>query len=100
VVLLITGTVRLPPELMRDALPIMRVMIEASRGEDGCLDHSYAEDLLDPGLIRVTEMWRDRAALERHFRSAHIARWRATWPDLGLGERNLRMYEVGEGEAT
>jgi quinol monooxygenase YgiN len=99
-VLLITGTVRLPPERLPEARPAMRAMIEASRAEEGCLDYSYAEDVLDPGLIRVTELWRDEAALEAHFRSAHIADWRAAWPALGLGERDLRKYEVGEGAPT
>ena len=78
----------------------MRAMIEASCAEGGCLAYSYAEDVLDPGLIRVSELWRDGAALEAHFRSAHIAEWRAAWPRLGLGERDLRRYEVGEGEPT
>jgi len=78
----------------------MRAMIEASRAEEGCLAYSYAEDVLDRGLVRISELWRDDAALEAHFRSAHIAAWRAAWPRLGLGERNLRRYEVGEGEPT
>jgi quinol monooxygenase YgiN len=60
----------------------------------------YAEDVLDVGLIRVTEMWRDQVALDRHFRSDHIAAWRAAWPALGLGDRDLRKFEVGEAEPT
>jgi quinol monooxygenase YgiN len=99
-VLLIVGTVRLPPERLHDARPAMRAMVEASRAEDGCLEYSYAEDALDPGLIRVTELWRDQAALDRHFRSAHIAAWRAAWPALGLRDRDLRKYEVGEAQLT
>ena len=98
--LLITGTVRLPPERLPDARGPMRAMIEASRAEDGCLAYSYAEDVLEPGLIRVTEMWRDQAALDAHFRSDHIAQWRAAWPELGLGNRDLRKYVVGPAEPT
>ena len=33
--------------------------------EDGCIDYAYAEDVLEPGLIRVSEVWRDQAALNR-----------------------------------
>jgi len=99
-VLLIVGTVRLPAGNLPDARAAMRAMIEASRAEEGCLGYSYAEDMLEPGLIRVTEMWRDQAALDRHFRSDHIAAWRASWPALGLGDRDLRKYEVGEPAPT
>jgi quinol monooxygenase YgiN len=94
--LLIVGTVRLPPERLDAARPVMARMVQASRAEDGCAEYSYAEDVLDPGLIHVKELWRDQAALDRHARSEHIAAWRATWPELGVADRDLRAYEVGE----
>ncbi|PYE89318.1 putative quinol monooxygenase [Phyllobacterium leguminum] len=98
--LLIVGTVRLPPENLALAREVMQGMILASRAEDGCVEYCYAEDLLEPGLIHVKEMWRDRISLDRHFASAHISDWRATWPRLGIGDRNLRLYEVGEPQAV
>jgi quinol monooxygenase YgiN len=93
--LLIVGTIRLSADKLAEARPVMARMIAASRAEDGCEAYAYAEDVLEPGLIHVTELWRDQAALDRHFASAHLAAWRAAWPALGLGERNLRVYEVG-----
>ncbi|QXT35694.1 antibiotic biosynthesis monooxygenase [Sphingomonas sanguinis] len=98
--LLIVGTVRLPPENLNDARPVMRRMVEASRAEPGCLDYGYAEDVLDPGLIHVKELWTDQGALDRHFASSQIAEWRAAWPELGIGERRLVVYEVGEPRMT
>lgn len=98
--LLIIGTVRLPAENLDAARPIMRRMAEASRAERGCIDYGYAEDVFEPGLIHVKELWTDQAALDLHFASAHIGDWRASWPHLGIGERNLLVYEVGEPRAT
>jgi len=98
--LLIIGTIRLPAENVPAALPAMTAMVEGSRAEAGCIDYGYAQDVLDPGLIHVKELWRDQAALDRHFASAHIAAWRAAWPALGIGERDLRLYEVGEPRRT
>ncbi|RIV92257.1 antibiotic biosynthesis monooxygenase [Aurantiacibacter xanthus] len=98
--LLIVGTVRLPAHNLEAARPIMQRMAEASRAEDGCAQYSYAEDLFDPGLIHVKEMWVDQHALDRHFATAHLAEWRAAWPDLGIGERDLRVYDVGEPRST
>jgi quinol monooxygenase YgiN len=94
--LLITGTIRLPPESLQDALPAMRAMIDASRAENGCLAYSYAEDVPDKGLMRINELWATRASLQAHFRSNHIADWRAYWGDLQISERKLWLYEVGE----
>jgi len=98
--LLIIGTIRLPPDKFGEARPAMERMVSGSRAEDGCLEYSYARDVFDTGLIRVTEVWRDRAALDAHFRSPHIAEWRASWPALGIGERNLVLYEAGEPAPT
>lgn len=94
--LLIVGTVRLPADRMDDARPVMARMVQASRAEHGCLEYAYAEDVIDRGLIHVKERWSDRAALSDHARSAHIAQWREAWPGLGIGDRNLSLYEVGE----
>ncbi|RYC32193.1 antibiotic biosynthesis monooxygenase [Lichenibacterium minor] len=98
--LLIVGTVRLPPDNLAAARPVMERMIAASRAEPGCRGYSYAEDLLDPGLIRVAEMWDDRAALDAHFASSHLAAWRAAWPSLGLGSRDLTLHEVAASTPT
>ena len=98
--LLITGTIRLPAARLADARPAMRTMIEASRAEPGCLEYSYAEDVLVPGLMHINELWDSRAHLQAHFRSDHIAEWRTHWADLQITDRNLRLYEVSESEPT
>jgi quinol monooxygenase YgiN len=94
--LLIAGTIRLPPEKLQEALPKMKRMIESSLAEDGCMEYSYGEDVLNTGLIHVKEVWRDQASLDRHFQSAHLAEWRMSWPHLGVRDRDLAVYEVSE----
>ncbi len=64
--IMIAGTVRFPADRIRDARDAMARMIEATRAEDGCVHYAFAEDVLDPGLIHISELWRDQAALERH----------------------------------
>jgi quinol monooxygenase YgiN len=98
--LLIVGTVRLPAANMDAARPIMKRMVAASRCEDGCVEYGYAEDVFEPGLIHVKELWIDQEALDRHFASEHIAEWRAAWPNLGIGDRDLRVYDVAAPRKT
>ncbi|WP_182343498.1 putative quinol monooxygenase [Comamonas koreensis] len=98
--LLIIGTVRLPAANLERALPAMRTMVEASRAEPGCLEYGYAQDVLVPGLIHVKELWSGQAALDAHFASSHIQAWRAAWPALEIGDRDLRVYEVGAPRST
>ena len=96
--ILIVGTVRLPPENITKARPAMEAMVAGSRAEDGCLEYAYSEDLLVPGLVRVTEVWRDREALKAHFQTPHMAVWRAAFPALNISDRNLSLYEAGDPE--
>ena len=100
VMLLIIGPIRLPPENRAAARPVMKRMAEISRGEAGCMDYVYAEDVFEPGLIHVKEMWANQLALDRHFNAAHLHEWRSTWASLGIGERHLQVYEVGAPRST
>jgi quinol monooxygenase YgiN len=92
--IVIEGTVRVPPEQIEAARPAMEAMIRASRAEDGCLDYAYSIDVLDPGLVRVTERWESREALKAHFETPHMAEWRAAFSSLGVTDRSLRLYEA------
>ena len=97
--LIIAGTVRVPPENLAGLKPHMLTMLAASRAEAGCLTYSYAEDVAEPGLIRVYEAWRDQAALDAHFQAPHMAIWRAAWPQFGVSDRRLFAYETASGRA-
>jgi len=97
--IVVMGTVRIPPEKVEIARPVMTATVEATRAEDGCIAYAYAVDLLDPGLIHIAERWRDKAALAAHVKAPHMDAWRAAQPGLGLSERNIRIYETDEGVA-
>ena len=95
--IIIMGTVRIPESAIDRVRPAMETMLAASRAEDGCHTYNYAQDVLDPCVIHVSERWRDRAALKAHFESPHMAQWRAASAGLGLSDRNLALYEGDEG---
>lgn len=93
--LLIVGTVRFPPGEMAEARPAMERMIAASRAEPGCLGYAYAEDILEPGLIRVSEAWQDETSFAAHASSTHLHQWRADCAALGAFDRKLWRYDGG-----
>ncbi|EAQ29547.1 hypothetical protein NAP1_02205 [Erythrobacter sp. NAP1] len=95
--IVVIGSFRIPPSMVEVVRPVMGEMITASRREEGCIEYAYALDVIDEGLVRVCEKWRDRAALEAHFRTAHIAEWRAQVSALAVSERDLVAHETDEG---
>ena len=95
--IVVIGSFRIPPNMVEIVRPVMEAMITASRAEEGCIEYSYALDVMDEGLVRVSEKWRDREALEAHFRTAHIAEWRAQTSALAISERDLVAHETDDG---
>lgn len=90
----VIGQFRMPPESMAAARPLMAKVMLATRAEDGCIEYNYAEDVLDPGLIRVSEVWDSREQLAAHLKTAHMAIWGEERTALGLSGRKITVYEV------
>ena len=96
--ILVAGHFRVPPENLASLRPLMRTVIAETRREAGCVVYSYAEDVAEPGLVRVFEQWTGRAELDAHLASPHMARWVAERAQLGLHDRTIRSWTVDEGE--
>jgi len=91
---IVAGTFRVPPENLDALMTPLRAVVEATHREEGCLTYSYGEDVMEPGLIRVFEIWRDRACLAAHFQAAHMKTWQADRAALGFFERQIKSYEI------
>jgi quinol monooxygenase YgiN len=92
----VMGTLRFPPEHMERVKPHLRRLLDATRGHDGCIAYDVAEDALQPGLLRFSELWPDFETLERHLSAPHIAPWRTACAELGARDRRFTAWQVGE----
>ena len=72
-----------------------KTMITASRQEAGCLAYWYAFDLLEPDRLRVNEIWRDKAALEFHFTTAHLRAFSQGVAALKPEHLAVKVYDLG-----
>jgi len=95
--ILVMGTVRVSPDAIEVLRPAMAAQVAASRAEDGCIDYAYGLDVLEPGLIRVSEAWTSRAALDAHLASPHMPVWRAALATAGVLSRDIKACEAGDG---
>lgn len=95
--IIVMGTFRVPVENIEAIRPMMAKVIAATVAEDGCIEYAYGQDVLDPELIHVAEKWRDKAALEAHFKAAHMKVWAEERAGLGLFDRQIRVFESDEG---
>ena len=70
----VIGTLRIPPEDADAVKPHMEAMIAATRAEAGAVYFSLAFDPSEPNIVRVSEVFRDMAALERLLRPSSCPR--------------------------
>ncbi|PXW79187.1 quinol monooxygenase YgiN [Blastomonas natatoria] len=92
--IVIAGFYRFPVDQLEAVRPAMAKMIELSRAEPGCSHYAFSHDVVEPGLVRVSEAWQDEDALQAHATSAHMAEWRAASAAHGIHDRTITAYEV------
>ena len=95
--IIVVGQFRLPAQRLVEAQDAMARVMVATRAEAGCIQYNYAADLLDVGLIRVSEVWETREQLTAHLKTPHMQKWVEERAGLGLSERAITVYEAGAG---
>jgi quinol monooxygenase YgiN len=93
--LIVLADARFAPAQTSEIVAIARPMIEASRAEPGCVGYDYAFDMLEPGLMRVREWWRDEQALKDHFATPHMATFLKALRGLKPSSVTIRCHELG-----
>jgi quinol monooxygenase YgiN len=96
--IVLMGIIQAPPDAIDRLRTPMAAVVAASLAEDGCVEYAYGQDMLEPGLIRASEVWRDREALDRHLKTPHMDAWRAARAELGVGPHRFFLYQASEPE--
>ncbi len=73
---------------------LMRTTQAHARAQPGCVSYVFAETVDDPGHYVVLQQWRDREALDAHYRSQEFARYQAGIGAWLVRASELRVHEV------
>lgn len=92
--LVVAGHVVLDPARREEAIAAARAMMAETRKEPGCRVYVFAADLEDPARFRIFEEWESDEALEAHFATPHMARFREALGGLGVRELQVQRYEI------
>ena len=94
---IVAGTFTVDPERRAEFLAGRLESIGASREDRGCLEYTMSADAVDPGLVRLFEMWTSLADLQ-----AHVERIRSSPPTEGgvpVLARDMKIYAGAEERA-
>jgi len=92
--LVIAGTIQIDPAKLDEAAEAARVMMKATRAEEGCEAYVFSQSLETPGLIHVFEQWKDQAALEAHFVAPHMIEFQGKMGGFGIQRMDVQKYEI------
>jgi quinol monooxygenase YgiN len=69
-------------------------MATETRKEAGCQSYAFYADFEDGNRMRVFEEWESGEALERHFKTPHMAEFRAALGKIKIKRGGVFRYEV------
>jgi quinol monooxygenase YgiN len=91
---IVAGTFTVDPARRAEFLEGRVESIEASRQDRGCLEYAMSADAVDPGLVRLFEMWSSIDDLQ-----AHVQRIRSSAPaesGVPVLARDMKIYAGAE----
>ena len=94
--IIVSGTLRIDPADIDQAMALGATMSEASLAEDGCHAYGFWQDPADPGRVRVFEEWESPEAIDAHFATPHMADFMAGLGQLKISDMELSQYTVTE----
>ena len=80
-------------EAMKEAIAKMET---ASRAEDGCHDYTFCQEVSNPNVLRINELWESMEALQAHFATPHMAEFNQAMGAHPPKSMTLRLHELGE----
>ena len=92
--IVIIGQFDVHPEDEAAMAELMRVMMNETAKEPGCHHYTFARDLSVASRFQLSELWEGDAALAAHFRSEHMATYRAGIGKLRMLKRKVRRFDV------
>lgn len=96
---MILGQFDIDPADAENAARLMTVMMNETVKEPGCLHYAYSRDLSTPSRFQLSELWTDGEALDAHFRTEHMANYRAGMKDVHVQKRTVTRYDAANAKA-
>ena len=96
--LVVRFKVRFKPEKTEEALAVFREVIAPSRAVDGVVSFDIARDLSDPNAVIATEVFTDRAALNRQESLLVVQKTIGLLEELVAGPPEATVFHVSSSE--
>lgn len=97
--IVITGRMKIPDANRTAFFEIAERQVRLSREEAGCVSYALYEDALAPGYFFFYEEWKDREAVDFHFKQPYCLDFVKRLRGLTEGEADMKIRTVAEKKA-
>ena len=100
--IIVAGTFDVAPEHRDEFLATRHDLQLHSRTEPGCVEYVFSADSIDPGRVRLFELWQDQASLDAHGdalrrkREAEAATGGSAEAAVPILARDILVYELAD----
>ena len=91
---IVAGTVKVPPNRMDEAIALSVEHVRRSRVEPGCLSHAVFQDVEDANRLFFFERWADQKALEAHFMVPEARAFARSLASLSSSTPEIAIYDA------
>lgn len=90
--------IRCRPEKADQAMAALADVARASRGLDGVVHFDIGRDITDPNVFIATEVFVDRAALDRQESLPQVHKVMGLFPELLAGDPEATIFHISSHE--
>ena len=93
--IVVLGEVRVAAGAIDQVREAITTMETESRKEPGCHTYAFSEDVSDPTMIRISEVWECMDDLQAHFGMPHMAAFGAALGQIDIQSMEVKAWELG-----
>jgi quinol monooxygenase YgiN len=92
--IVVIGRVRTDSAKRDELIRIANDVVQASRGDRGCIGYRFYQEMEDEDAYLFVEEWETLEALREHFATSHIATFMQAIPAAIVGAPDVQFHEV------
>ncbi|GAB5488578.1 MAG: hypothetical protein Pars2KO_21480 [Parasphingorhabdus sp.] len=92
----VQGWIKVSEKDLPTIIPAASTMMIETVKEEGCLHYSFAHDIVETGLVQISERWDTEESLNAHFQTSHMLAFNKAISELSIEAMDIRMYSGDE----
>jgi quinol monooxygenase YgiN len=92
--IVVAGHIKVASKDREALVKVLQAHVPRVRKKDGCVAYTFAVDVVEPNVVRMSEAWRDQQSLETHLADDEFQGVQKELAHVKFIERSVQRYDV------